>query len=106
MSLGLTPGRLGRLVILETSLMGVAGMLLGIVVGGLITIWFTYNGFSYPGMDQLAANFNLPSQFYPQASALTLLAGPAVVFTGSILSALYPALRLHWLHPVEAMRAV
>jgi ABC-type lipoprotein release transport system permease subunit len=106
MSLGLTPGKLGRLVLLETALMGLAGLILGAVVGGLITSWFTYNGFSYPGMDQLAANFNLPSRFYPQVSILTLFAGPAVVFIGSILSALYPALRLHWLHPVEAMRAV
>ena len=106
MSLGLTPGRLGRLVILETALMGLAGLFLGAIVGGLITSWFTVNGFSYPGMDQMAANFNLPSRFYPQVSVLTLFAGPAVVFVGSILSALYPALRLHWLHPVEAMRAV
>ena len=29
----------------------------------------------------------------------------AVVFIFSLLSALYPALRLHWLHPVAAMRA-
>lgn len=105
MSLGLTPGRLGRLVILETALMGLAGLALGALAGGLITTWFTYNGFSYPGMEQMAANFNLPSRFYPQASVLTLFAGPAVVFAGSIIAALYPALRLHRLHPVEAMRA-
>jgi ABC-type lipoprotein release transport system permease subunit len=57
-------------------------------------------------MEELAAKFNLPSRFYPEVTALTLFAGPAVVFLGSILSALYPALRLHWLHPVEAMRAI
>jgi len=106
MSLGVTPGRLGRLVILETGMMASAGLLLGALVGGLITLWFTYNGFSYPGMDQMAANFNLPSRFYPEVTVLTLFLGPAVVFIGSIISALYPALRLHWLHPVEAMRAL
>lgn len=106
MSLGVTPGRLGRLVILETGMMALAGLLLGAVVGGLITLWFSYNGFSYPGMDQLAANFNLPSRFYPQVTVLTLFIGPAVVFVGSIVSSLYPALRLHFLHPVEALRAV
>jgi ABC-type lipoprotein release transport system permease subunit len=105
MSLGLTPGRLGRLVILETVMMGAVGMILGALLGGLITLWFGWNGFSYPGMDQMAANFNLPDRFYPQATLLTLTVGPAVVFLGSFLSALYPALRLHWLHPVEAMRA-
>ena len=106
MSLGLTPGRLGRLVVLETALMGIAGLFLGAVVGGLVTLWFSYNGFSYPGMDQLAANFNLPSRVYPQVTLWSLILGPAVVLLGSVLSSLYPALRLHWLHPVEAMRAV
>lgn len=106
MSLGLTPGRLGRLVILETTLMGLAGLLLGALVGGLITLWFTYNGFSYPGMDEMATKFNLPSRFYPQVTLFSLFLGPAIVFVGSIVSALYPALRLHWLHPVEAMRAL
>jgi ABC-type antimicrobial peptide transport system permease subunit len=105
MSLGLTPGRLGRLVILETLMMGAIGLILGALLGGLITLWFGWNGFSYPGMDQMAANFNLPDRFYPQATLLTLTIGPAVVFLGSFLSALYPALRLYWLHPVEAMRA-
>jgi ABC-type lipoprotein release transport system permease subunit len=106
MSLGLTPGRLGRLVILETVLMGLAGLLLGASAGGLITLWFTYDGFSYPGMDEMASKFNLPSRFYPQVTLFSLLLGPAIVFVGSILSALYPALRLHWLNPVEAMRAL
>ena len=106
MSLGLTPGRLGRLVVLETSLMGLAGLFLGALAGGLITLWFTINGFSYPGMDEMAAKFNLPARFFPEVTLLSLFAGPAVVYLGSILSAVYPALRLHWLEPVEAMRAV
>lgn len=105
MSLGLTPGRLGRLVILETTMMGIAGLLLGALVGGAITGYFMINGFAYPGMENLAANFNLPSRFYPEPTVITLFSGPVVVLIGSVLSALYPALRLHWLHPVEAMRA-
>jgi ABC-type lipoprotein release transport system permease subunit len=104
MSLGLTPGRLGRIVLLETAFMGLVGMLLGALLGGLITLYFGINGFSYPGMDELAANFNLPDRFYPQATFTTLFAGPAVVFLGALAAALYPALRLYWLEPVAAMR--
>jgi len=37
MSLGLTPGRLGRLVLLETAIMGALGLLLGALLGGLLT---------------------------------------------------------------------
>jgi len=105
MSLGFRPGRLGRLVLLETSLMGLGGLLLGAVTGALITLWFTYNGFSYPGMDEMAATFNLPARFYPRVTALTMFLGPAIVYFGSLVAALYPALRLLWLQPVEAMRA-
>ncbi len=105
MSLGIAPGRLGRLVFLETALMGVVGLFLGALGGGIITEWFGYTGFSYPGMQEMAAKFNVPSRFYPQATPLTLFVGPVIVFVGAMLAAIYPALRLHWLHPVEAMRA-
>ena len=106
MALGLTPGRLGRLVLLETSIMGLLGFAIGVFLGALLTLYLGVNGFAYPGMEELAAKFNLPSRFFPQLSAPTLIAGPLVVFVFTILSALYPALRLHRLHPVEAMRAV
>ena len=106
LALGLTPARLGRLVVLETAIMGVLGLLLGALLGAVVTYWFSVNGFAYPGMDELAAKFNLPARFFPQVSLLSLLIGPVVVFIFTLLAAIYPALRLHKLQPVEAMRAV
>ena len=104
MSLGIAPGKLGWIVFLETAMMGLVGLALGALIGGIITEWFGYTGFSYPGMEEMAVNFNLPSRFYPEATLLTLFLGPAIVFIGGMLAAIYPALRLHWLIPVEAMR--
>ncbi len=105
MSLGLKPGRLGRLVILETALMGTMGVILGVIAGAMVTSWFSVNGLSIPGMEEMAAQFNLPARMYPQVTWLSLSAGPMVVFVLSLLAAVYPALRLRSLHPVEAMRA-
>jgi ABC-type antimicrobial peptide transport system permease subunit len=105
MSLGLTPGRLGRLVLLETTMMGLMGIALGALIGGVITYWLGIVGFSWPGMEEMAGKFNLPSRIYPTVTLTSLLAGPAVVMLFSLLATLYPALRLHRLHPVEAMRA-
>ncbi|MDH4110342.1 MAG: FtsX-like permease family protein [Gammaproteobacteria bacterium] len=105
MALGISPGRLGRLVLLETALMGFMGFVGGAVLGALVTGWFAANGFSYPGMDELTANFNLPSRVYPPVAFLPTVIGPLVVYFFSMVSALYPALRLNWLQPVEAMRA-
>jgi ABC-type lipoprotein release transport system permease subunit len=105
MSLGLTPGRLGRLVMLETAMMGLLGLTLGALLGGALTGWLGVHGFTWPGMDEMAGRFNLPSRIYPTPTLISLLAGPAVVMLFSLLATLYPALRLHRLHPVEAMRA-
>ena len=105
MALGMRPGRLGRLVMLETSLMGVIGLALGAIAGGIVTSWFVVNGLSIPGMEEMAANFNLPPRMYPNVNLLTLLLGPFVVFLFTLLAAVYPALRLHKLHVVAAMRA-
>ncbi len=56
-------------------------------------------------MEEMAVKFNLPSRIYPMPTFMSLLAGPAVVMLFSMLASSYPALRLHRLHPVEAMRA-
>jgi ABC-type lipoprotein release transport system permease subunit len=104
MALGLKAGRLGRLVMLETALMGLLGFVLGALSGALVTAWFQYNGFSYPGMEEMASAFNLPSRVYPPVGLLPTIAGPLVVYLFTLLAAVYPALRLHRLHPVEAMR--
>ena len=106
MALGLTPGRLARLVLLETAIMGMLGLAIGVLLGALLTAYLGVYGFAYPGMEELAAKFNLPARFFPKLAPGTLVSGPLVVFLFTILSALYPALRLHRLQPVEAMRAV
>ena len=105
MSLGLKPGRLGRLVMLETAMMGMLGLILGAIAGALFTSWFMVNGLSIPGMEEMSAKFNLPPRMYPQVNIWSTLIGPVVVFLFTLVAALYPALRLHRLHPVEAMRA-
>ncbi|MGI9238998.1 MAG: ABC transporter permease [Woeseiaceae bacterium] len=105
MSLGLKPGQLGRLVMLETTFLGMIGFVLGVIGGTLLTMYFSVNGLSIPGMEEMAANFNLPPRVYLEVTPLTMIIGPFVIFVFTLLAAAYPALRLYRLHPVEAMRA-
>jgi ABC-type lipoprotein release transport system permease subunit len=105
MSLGLTPGRLGRLVMLEATLMGLLGLIGGAVVGGLIVAATSQSGIYIPGMEEMAGQFNLPSRLYPRLSLFSMLIGPSVVFVFTLLATIYPAIRLQWLEPVQAMRA-
>jgi len=105
MALGVTPGRLGRLVLLETALMGAVGMVLGVLLGGALVLWLSHHGFSYPGLEEMGGKFNIPGRIYPQVSAIGLLFGPMVVLLSSVVASAYPALRLRWMEPVAAMRA-
>jgi ABC-type antimicrobial peptide transport system permease subunit len=106
LALGTRPGRLARLVGLETFVMSALGLAIGVLLGGLLSLYLSYAGFYYPGMEEMAARFNLPDRMYPQISVLSLLWGPVTVFAGAMLAAIYPATRLFSLRPVAAMRAV
>jgi putative ABC transport system permease protein len=105
LALGVTPGRLGRLVMLETTLMSLLGLVLGVALGGAVALWFGTVGFTYPGMEEMAGKFNIPERMYPRLDAFALLLGPAAVMAGCMLAGLIPALRLRQLEPVQAMRA-
>ena len=86
--------------------MALLGLVIGVLLGAIVAEYYSQVGFSYPGMDELAAKFNMPSMMYPSTGPLALLLGPSVVFVFCILAAVYPAMKLYKLHPVEAMRAV
>ena len=105
MALGIKPRRLALLVLLETFLMAVLGLLIGVLLGALVAGYFGQVGFAYPGMDELAAKFNMPSVIYPSIAPLSLMLGPTVVFVFCLFAAIYPALKLYGLKPVEAMRS-
>ena len=40
---------------------------------GMLTSWFAVNGLSIPGMEEMAANFNLPPRVYLVVTPLTTL---------------------------------
>ena len=79
---------------------------IGLLLGWLVALYFNLNGFSYPGMEEVAQRYNLPGEMYPSITFGTMMLGPAVVFGFCLLAAIYPALRLFRLRPVDAMQAV
>lgn len=104
-AIGLRPGQLGKLVVLETAAMASLGLVIGALLGLCLAVYLNQVGFSIPGMEEMAARYNLQEKMYPSLSLFSILIGPGAVFVGCLLAAVYPVIRLQGLQPVAAMRA-
>lgn len=105
LAIGVRASRLARLIFMETTLMAAIGFILGSGVGLIVVAIINQTGFSFPGMEEMAAQYNLSEKMYPSLSPLAIFLGPSIVFAGCLLTSIYPALRLFLLEPVSAMRA-
>jgi len=104
-ALGIKPSKLASLVMLETALMSLIGLVIGLILGWMLALYFNSVGFTYPGMEEMADKFNLSDKMYPSVTFFSMLLGPSVVFLFSLLAAVYPSARLFRLQAVAAMRA-
>ena len=105
LALGATPLRIGALVMLESALLTALGLGIGVALGGAVAGYFYVRGFTFPGLEEIYSQYGLPGVIYPELSFQAVSIGPAVIFVFTLAAALYPALRIRRLRPVEAMRA-
>ena len=81
-------------------------LLIGLAIGIVIAATLSKIGFTYPGLEELMGQYGLPGFIYPKLSATSILLGPAVILVFILIAALYPALRIRKLQPVEAIHAI
>jgi ABC-type lipoprotein release transport system permease subunit len=105
MAVGTRPNRLTRLVLTESTAMTLVGVGVGIFLGCLITWYFQVHGLEIAGSSELLKQYGIPSRLYPRLTPLSAGIGPTAVFVITWISALYPALKIRRLKPVEAMNA-
>ena len=105
-AIGLRPGALAKLVMLETGAMASLGLIIGTLFGLALALYLNQVGFSIPGMKEMAAQYNLSERMYPAVNFVSILIGPLAVFIGCLLAAIYPVIRLLSLQPIAAMRAM
>lgn len=103
MALGTSPGRLMRIVMLESAAITVLGMVMGMILGALVTLYYQRYGITIEGTADILKQYGIPERLYPRLSLLSLLAGPALVFVITFLSSVVPAFRIRRMDPVTAM---
>jgi len=106
MAIGTTPGRLGRLLLLESLFLTGVGIAVGIALGCAVTLYFQAHGIDVSGANELLARFGISGRMYPRLSVLSALVGPLLVLVVTGAAALYPALKIRRLRPVEALTHV
>jgi putative ABC transport system permease protein len=105
-AMGTRPGRIMRILLMESFGMTVIGVLAGIVAGSLITWYFQIHGILIPGAAEFARQFGLPERMYPELSYLSVSIGAGIVLVLTCLTAIYPAFKVKRLKPVQALTAV
>lgn len=106
MAIGTTPGRLTKILLLESTTMTIVGIVLGMIAGSLVTWYFQVHGISIAGTSEVVRQFGIPERMFPQLSFLSMTIGPILVLFITSLTALYPALKVRRLRPVEALASV
>jgi ABC-type lipoprotein release transport system permease subunit len=106
LALGTKPIFIGKLVMLESLLLTLLGLTMGLAIGTAITLYYYVYGFSYPGMEELGAQFGLTGAVTPQLSLFAFTLGPIAILLFTMIASLYPALRIRVLKPVDAMKSV
>ena len=105
-AIGITPGRLTKLLLIESISMTIIGITAGIIAGSLITLYFQGHGIDISGASDILVQYGISGRIYPRLSLLSAFIGPGIVFIITFLAALYPALKIRSLRPVEAMTYV
>lgn len=106
MAIGARPGRLTRMLLYESGFLTLCGIALGILAGCILTYGIQQTGIPMGDAEGMLKQFGIPGLIRPKLTPATALIGPAVVFFITMLTALYPAVKVHRIIPVDAMRAV
>ena len=106
MAIGTTPRRLTKLLLIESMSITILGIVAGVVSGILVTYYFQVHGIDVSGSSELLGQFGISGRMYPKLSGPSILIGPGMVLIVTFLAALYPALKVRGLRPVEAMSSI
>jgi putative ABC transport system permease protein len=106
MAMGTTPRRLTKILLTESMTMTLIGIMTGIGIGIGVTYYFQIHGIDFSGGSELLNQFGITGRMYPKLSLLSVSIGPFMVLFFTFFAALYPALKIRRLRPVEAMAAV
>jgi len=107
LALGARPARITGIVMLESFILTLIGILIGTLLGTLIVLYLNEVGLGFEGLEDIFEQFNMPvTRIYPEVNLVNVVAGPIIILITTNLFAWIPLWHIQRLQPVDAMRTV
>jgi ABC-type lipoprotein release transport system permease subunit len=102
-AIGMRGGRIMMLFLAESSMLAVGGVIMGLIIGVLATLYFNINGFYIGNMG--LSGMAIADTIYAKLTMENLINLTIMTFVVTLLAGLYPAVMASRMQPVEALRA-
>ena len=106
-AVGTTPSQILRLLLLESALLGMVSVIGGGLIGGALAYYFELNPIVISGYEEQFKQYGLAASAMPAIFSLsTLVRDMIVMFVLTVLSTLYPILKVNGYRPIDAIHHV
>lgn len=105
MAIGMNRKRVFNMILLETIFLTITGMVVGIVIASLLSLYFGKTGIDISMGSEVYESMGYASIIYPVLSTKIIIEVAVMVVIASILSAIYPAWKALKLKPADAIRS-
>ena len=102
-AIGMRGGRIMMLFLAESSMLAIGGVIMGLIIGVLGTLYFNINGFYIGNMG--LSGMAIADTIYAKLTVDNLVNLTILTFVVTMLAGLYPAVMASRMQPVEALRA-
>jgi ABC-type lipoprotein release transport system permease subunit len=105
MAIGMNRKRVFNMILLETVFLTISGMVVGIIIATLLSLYFGKTGIDISMGTEVYESMGYASVIYPVLSTIIIVNVAVMVVIASILSAIYPAIKALKLKPADAIRS-